>query len=222
MAEPCVRVSRGRRWKKTTAEPLMRPEVIPLGMSTRERMIETPLRLRAIVEPSCHFRTIFDAHFRLVWISLSRLGVHEPDLIELTQEVFLEAYRRQAELRNPAGPSVWICGICRAVVNQYVLTGAAGTRAGVASLSLPEGSEDASGYTVDHSPDGEHINRSLDKLTRRQRLVFIFFELDALSGVEIGALLGIGLRRVYRLLYAARATFLREAARPALRDAPLR
>jgi RNA polymerase sigma factor (sigma-70 family) len=195
-------------------------------MSTlsRERMLETPLRLRAsqIVEPICDFRAIFKTHFRLVWISLNRLGVHEPDLIELTQEVFLEVYRRQSELGNRVEPSVWICGICRAVANQYLQTGAAGARAGVASLSLPEASEDASGYTVDHSPDREHMARILDKLTRRQRLVFIFFELDTLSGVEIGALLGIGLPRVYRLLYAARATFLREAARPAPRDAPLR
>jgi DNA-directed RNA polymerase specialized sigma24 family protein len=63
------------------------------------------------------------------------------------------------------------------------------------------------------------MDRILDKLTRRQRLVFIFFELDGLTGLEIGALLGIGLHRVYRLLYAARATFLREAAHPVGRDA---
>jgi DNA-directed RNA polymerase specialized sigma24 family protein len=187
----------------------MEPEVISIGR---------PEKTAKIVEPSCYFRAIFETHFRLVWIALSRLGVHEPDLIELTQEVFLEAYRRQAELENQVGLSVWICGICRAVANQYVPSRAAGARADVASLSLAEASEDASGYTVDHSPDGG----ILDKLTRRQRLVFIFFELDALSGVEIGALLGISLQSVYRVLYAARATFLREAARPALRDAPLR
>jgi RNA polymerase sigma factor (sigma-70 family) len=174
------------------------------------------------VEPSSHFRAIFETHFRLVWISLSRLGVHDPDLIDLTQEVFLEAYRRQSELRNRVELSVWICGICRAVANQYVPTGAAGGRAGGASLGASEASEDASGYTVDHSPDGRRLDRFLDKLTRRQRLVFIFFELDALSGVEIEALLGISLHHVYRLLYAARAAFLQEAARPALRDAPLR
>jgi RNA polymerase sigma factor (sigma-70 family) len=188
------------------------------GVFPRER-IGRPEETSKIVEPSCHFRAIFETHFRLVWISLSRLGVHEPDLIELTQEVFLEAYRRQSELRNRVGPSVWICGICRAVADQYVPTVTAEARAGRASL--PDVSEDASGYTVDYSPDREHMDRILDKLTRRQRLVFIFFERDALSGVEIGALLGINLHRVYRLLSAARATFLREAARPALRDAPL-
>jgi RNA polymerase sigma-70 factor (ECF subfamily) len=191
------------------------------GVFPRER-IGRPEKISEIVEPSCHFRAIFDAHFRLVWISLSRLGVNEPDLIELTHEVFLQAYRRQSELGNGVGPSVWICGICGAVANQYVPTGAVGARAGVASLSLHEAFEDASGYTIDHSPDGKHMDRILDKLTRHQRLVFILFELEALSGAEIGALLGIGLHRVYRLLYAARATFLREAARPALRDAPLR
>jgi RNA polymerase sigma-70 factor (ECF subfamily) len=164
------------------------------------------------------FRAIFETHFRLTWIALSRLGVQEPDLIELTREVFLEVYRRQSELENREAPSVWICGICRAVANQYLPTGAAGARADIASLSAPEASDDASGYTVDQSPDGG----ILDKLTRRQRLIFILFELDALSGVEIGALLGISLQRVYRLLYAARATFLREAAGPALRGAPLR
>jgi len=195
------------------------------GVFPRER-IGRPEETSKLVEPSCPFRAFFEAHFRLVWISLSRLGVQEPDLIELTREVFLEAYRRQSELSNRVEPSVWICEICRAVANQYVPTGAAGARAGFASLGLPEASEDededASGYTVDRSPNGEHLDRILDKLTRRQRLVFIFFELDALSGLEIGALLGIGLHRVYRLLYDARATFLREAARPALQDAPLR
>jgi RNA polymerase sigma-70 factor (ECF subfamily) len=198
----------------------MKPKVIPLmhehGVLPGER-VGRPEKTSKIVEPSCHFRAIFETHFRLVWVALSRLGVHEPDLIELTREVFLEAYRRQAELENRVGPSVWICGICRAVANQYVPTGAAGAGADVASLSLPEASEDASGYTVDHSPHGG----ILDKLTRRQRLVFILFELDALSGVEIAALLGMSLHRVYSLLYAARATFLREAARPTLRDAPL-
>jgi len=186
------------------------------GVLPRER-IERSEKTSKVVEPSRHFRTLFETHFRLVWIALSRLGVHEPDLIELTRDVFLEAYRRQSELSNRVEPSVWICGICRVVANQYVPTGAAGARAGVASLSLSDASEDASGYTVDHSP-----NRILDKLTSRQRLVFIFFELDALSGVQIGALLGITLHRVYRLLYAARATFRQQASRPALRDASLR
>src|SRR5882724_10371373 len=160
-----------------------------------------PGKTSEVVAASSHFNAIFEAHFRLVWISLSRLGVHEPDLSEVTQEVFLEAYQRLSALRNRVEPSVWICEICRAVANQYVATGAAGARAGVARLSLSEASEDASVYTVDHSPAREQMDRILDKPTRRQRLVFTFFELDALSGVEIAALLGIGLHRVYRLLY---------------------
>ncbi|HEX3849710.1 MAG TPA: hypothetical protein VHW01_02020, partial [Polyangiaceae bacterium] len=103
---------------------------------THDSALDVP-KTSKLVEPSSHFRTIFETHFRLVWISLSRLGVHEPDLTELTLEVFLEAYRRKSELRDGAGLSVWICGICRAVANQYVPTGAARARAGVTSLGVP-------------------------------------------------------------------------------------
>jgi RNA polymerase sigma-70 factor, ECF subfamily len=40
-------------------------------------------------EPPADFRALYDAHFDFVWRSLRRLGVREPDVLDLAQKVFL-------------------------------------------------------------------------------------------------------------------------------------
>jgi len=53
----------------------------------------SPAQATVMSTPPPDFRAIYDAHFDFVWRSLRRLGVREPDALDLTQKVFLTAHR---------------------------------------------------------------------------------------------------------------------------------
>ncbi|HEY1532462.1 MAG TPA: sigma factor, partial [Polyangiaceae bacterium] len=69
------------------------------------------------------FREMYDSHFRLVWRALSRLGVHESDLMDLTQKVFFTAYLKLPKFEGRSLLSTWLWGICRRVASGYRRSG---------------------------------------------------------------------------------------------------
>src|SRR5262245_8719123 len=46
------------------------------------------------------FRALYEAHFKLVWGSLRRLGVRDADVMDLTQKVFITAYMKFSEFEG--------------------------------------------------------------------------------------------------------------------------
>jgi RNA polymerase sigma-70 factor (ECF subfamily) len=63
------------------------------------------------------------------------------------------------------------------------------------------------------------VERILAKVSEEQRAVFVLYEVDELSGLEIASLLDISLGTVRSRLRHARAVFRREVRRLALKGA---
>lgn len=61
------------------------------------------------VEPS--LREIYASHAAAAWRSLRRLGVHESELEDALQDVFLIVHRRLADFEGRAALRTWIYGI---------------------------------------------------------------------------------------------------------------
>ncbi|HKP61749.1 MAG TPA: sigma-70 family RNA polymerase sigma factor [Polyangiales bacterium] len=162
--------------------------------------------------PSADFRAIYDAHLDFVWRSLRRLGVRQADAMDQTQKVFLTAHAKLAEFQGRSRLRTWLFAICQRVASDYrrsaplrreVTTDAA-------EIDLLSAHADDRSEARQRAHLAEAI---LDKLPEPQRLVFMLFELEELSGDEIAGLLGISVGTVRSRLRLARETFAREVKR---------
>lgn len=64
------------------------------------------------------FRAMYDAHVAFVWRNLRRLGVHDRDVEDKVQEVFVVAHRRWAEFEDRGhGPRAWLFQIALRVAS---------------------------------------------------------------------------------------------------------
>jgi RNA polymerase sigma-70 factor, ECF subfamily len=162
------------------------------------------VRLRAIVE----------AHHDFVWRSLRRLGVATADVDDGAQRVFLTASRKLAAIR---------LGSERAFLFQTSLRVAADSRrtrrrrrevadAGDGAEEGPLRDTAIGGEELlDLRRAREDLDRMLDAMPLELRAVFVLFELDELTMVEIADLLDLPPGTVASRLRRARAEFRERA-----------
>jgi RNA polymerase sigma-70 factor (ECF subfamily) len=168
------------------------------------------------VNPSdAAFRALYDAHFTFVWRCLRRLGVREPDVLDLAQKVFLTAYFKHAEFEGRSSITTWLFGICQRVASDYRRS--APIRREIATDASQLAEYTASGDEIAAASEiGQRrrlVNAILDKLPEPQRVVFVMFELEEMSGQEIAELLEISVGTVRSRLRLAREAFRREVRR---------
>jgi RNA polymerase sigma-70 factor (ECF subfamily) len=165
--------------------------------------------------PESEFRALYDAHFSFVWASLRRLGVREPDVLDLAQKVFLTAHLKLAEFEGRSRISTWLFAICQRVASDHRRSAPVRREIATEALEL----ERASGVQPGPLAHAETRQRArlaeavLDKLPEAQRAVFVLFELEDMSGDEIAALLAISVGTVRSRLRLAREAFAREVKR---------
>lgn len=162
------------------------------------------------------FREVYDSHFRLVWRALSRLGVHESDLMDLTQKVFLTAYLKLPQFEGRSLLSTWLWGICRRVASGYRRSGSVRYEVATDPASLEISAELQGAVTPEQDLVRDTVDSILSKLSEPQRVVFTLFEVDELDGREIATLLNISIGTVRSRLRYARKLFRREVRRRAL------
>ncbi|HEX3849806.1 MAG TPA: sigma-70 family RNA polymerase sigma factor [Polyangiaceae bacterium] len=166
------------------------------------------------------FKQIYDSHFRLVWHSLKRLGVREPDLMDQTQKVFLTVYLKLPSFEGRALLSTWLWGICRRVASGYRRSCAIRYEVATDPEWLEVSAERRSAATrVNESWRQDLVEGILSKLSEPQRMVFLLFEVDEMSAREIAARLDISLGTVRSRLRYARKSFRRELRRQAIANA---
>lgn len=165
--------------------------------------------------PAPDFRALYDAHFDFVWRSLRRLGVREPDVLDLAQKVFLTAHFKLAEFEGRSLVSTWLFGICQRVASDY-------RRSALIRREVSTDSSELDSVATWHEDlpeknDARGRARAaeaiLNKLPEPQRVVFVLFELEEMSGQDIATLLGVSVGTVRSRLRLARETFRREVKR---------
>jgi RNA polymerase sigma-70 factor (ECF subfamily) len=167
------------------------------------------------------FRAVYEAHFDFVWRSLRRLGVREPDATDQTQKVFLTAHAKLDGFEGRARLRTWLFAICQRVASDYrrsapirreVMTDAA-------EMDLYAAWHDDAAQKSESGQRARVAEAIVNKLPDSQRLVFVLFELEEMSGEEIAELLGISVGTVRSRLRIAREVFGREVKRLTLIDA---
>jgi len=191
------------------------PDIADVDSGTRPEPAAAQLELAREPWSEREFRALYDAHFKLVWCALRRLGVREADVMDLTQKVFLTAYRKLETFEGRAQITTWLFGICQRLASDYRRSAPVRREVATDAAELEghtRAPEDASVLLVARQR-AELAEQILNKLPEAQRSVFVLFELEELSGPEIAQVLGISVGTVRSRLRLAREMFAREVKR---------
>ncbi len=169
--------------------------------------VADPARVRALV----------DAHFRFVWRLLRRLGLAEADADDVAQQVFVIASNKL---------DVMIAGSERGFLYRTAVHLASRFRRSRGrrredpseALERMSSSEPDLEELVDRRRAREMLDSLLEHLPEDQRTVFVLFEIEQLTSVEIASVLELPIGTVASRLRRAREQFQAELARRTARD----
>jgi RNA polymerase sigma-70 factor (ECF subfamily) len=146
---------------------------------------------------------VFREHAAFVWRALRRLGVHESDVEDVAQEVFVVVHRKLAEFEGRSSLRTWLYGICVRTTSDYRKR--ARMKHEVVTEEPPE----------QQAPAAQHeqlamrqaralLDRILDELDEDKRAVFVLYEIEQLTMNEVAQAVGCPLQTAYSRLHAAR------------------
>lgn len=167
---------------------------------------------------------IHDEHADFVWATLQRLGVHDDDLEDVMQEVFLTVHRRLSSFDGTSQMTTWLFGISLRVVAAYRRRAYRRRERPVQEMpfeltTLPSHGPD---QQLDQRQAHAVLRSLLDELDLDKRAVFVMFELEEMSCDQIAQTLGIPTGTVYSRLHTARKAFEAALARYRSREQRLR
>jgi RNA polymerase sigma-70 factor (ECF subfamily) len=171
-------------------------------------------------QPDPQFRALYEAHVNFVWRCLRRLGVRESDLMDVTQKVFLTAFIKLPEFEGRSALSSWLFGICQRIASDYRRSAPIRREVATDTAEFDRYGQVELEHELSHDSDARRrasvAENILLKLPEAQRVVFVLFELEELSGQEIADMLGISVGTVRSRLRIAREVFRREVKRLSL------
>jgi RNA polymerase sigma-70 factor (ECF subfamily) len=135
--------------------------------------------------------------------------------MDLTQKVFLVVNQKLAGFEGRSQLATWLFGICQRVASDYrrsalirceVVTDAS-------ELDLRADEDESLVEKSESRRRAEVAEAILSRLPEPQRVVFVLFELEEMSGDDIAGLLEVPVGTVRSRLRLARETFRREVRR---------
>ena len=164
------------------------------------------------------FGAIYESMVDYVWNVVCRMGVPHSDAEDVVQEVFVTVYRRLGEFEGRAQLKTWVFTIAAHLVQHYFRTQARkpGDRAsakGTEIQALVDQRENGPANQVERMERYDALDRVLGQLDEGKRLVFVLAELEQLTLVEIGEIVGANPNTVATRLRAARQAFEKALAR---------
>ena len=162
---------------------------------------------------------IYLANADFVWRSLQRLGIHDADLDDVLQEVFVVVHQRLHTFDGSAKMTTWLFGICLRVASAYRRRGFRRNETSVADPPEPTDRESASPeQDLAAAESRRRLELLLGELDLEKRAVFVMFEVDEMPCEEIAQILGMPVGTVYSRLHSARSAFQKALARMQARD----
>ncbi len=164
------------------------------------------------------FEAVYESMVDYVWNVVCRMGVPQADAEDVVQEVFVTVYRRLGEFEGRAQLKTWVFSIAVHLVQHYFRTQARkpGDRAsakGTEIHGLVDQWENGPANQVERRERYDALDEVLGQLDESKRLVFVLAELEQLTLVEIGEVVGANPNTVATRLRAARQAFEKALAR---------
>ena len=186
----------------------LQPLVQSSPVHNLDGLVADELRLvRECVEGghSASWRALHRKYYPTVYAFLRRLRVGHEDIDDAVQEVFLSVFRALPDFRGEAELSTWLYRLC-------VTAASRGRRRHKALRMLREllskHKDSIASHEMAATEDMERrmVEQALDKLSPKDRVAFVLFELEDLSGKQIASILNCPESTVWRRLHYARRT----------------
>jgi RNA polymerase sigma-70 factor (ECF subfamily) len=158
------------------------------------------------------FDAIYESMVDYVWNVVCRMGVLQADAEDVVQEVFVTVYRRLGEFEGRAQLKTWVFTIAVHLVQHYFRTharkpGDRATATGTEIHTLVDQRENGPANQVERKERYDALDHVLAQLDEAKRLVFVLAEVEQMTLVEIGVIIGANPNTVATRLRAARQAF---------------
>jgi RNA polymerase sigma-70 factor, ECF subfamily len=162
--------------------------------------------LRCVEGDRGAWRQLHRQYYPVAAAFLRKLGVHERDLDDACQEVFLQMFRYLSSFRGESDPKTWLYRLCitqaRRARLRHKVTGALER---VLSL-LPRDALVSSPSFSEHAAQ-RRIHAALACLSEKEREAFVLYEMEGVAGKQIATIIGCKEATLWRRLHYARQVF---------------
>lgn len=159
---------------------------------------------RCVAGDAAAWRRLHERYHGNALSVLRRLGVPASYLEDACQEVFVDVFHYLPRFRGEADFKTWLYRICLGRAR------AARRRARLWSLFsavLPDHGGELSGQPLDEGQASRQLAKAVARLSEAERVVFVLFELEGLSGKDIAEVIERPESTVFRRLHDARKHF---------------
>ncbi|HKQ71684.1 MAG TPA: sigma-70 family RNA polymerase sigma factor [Polyangiaceae bacterium] len=164
------------------------------------------IRPAEILDHATRLRALVAEHFDFIWRSLRRLGVPPADLDDAAQQVLMVVSRKLSSI-DPEREKSFVFQTAFRVASD--VRRAHRRRREVVDPSMLERVDTAPGpeAMAEHKRARELLDALLEEMDLDLRAVFVLFEIEELSSIEIARLLEVPVGTVASRLRRARADF---------------
>lgn len=171
----------------------------------------SPLKAEGVVHQCVQgdaraWERLYASHAQMTRKFLHRLGVESEALDDAVQEVFLEAFRYLPRFRGDCSFKTWLYRLCVTQAKKARRAKRVGSRL-FRVMSTEPGPASTHGDLGDFQT-GHLISSALGQLADKERLVFVLYEMEGLSGKEIAQVAECPEATVWRRLHYGRKTFV--------------
>lgn len=149
------------------------------------------------------FGALYATHFRAIWRTLQRLGVHPGSVDDATQEVFVTAWRRWEDFEGRSTERTWLLGIAIRVASD-TRRKQRPTEEVSPELQQPGPGPESMAATKEVS---QRVERLLARLEPDRREVLLLVDVEGYSVPEVASATGVNLNTLYTRLRSARQQF---------------
>lgn len=153
------------------------------------------------------WRLLCRRHYARVAATLRKLGVHDTEVEDAAQDVFIEVFRYLPSFRGESQLTTWLYRLC--ITRAHRARKRARTRERLRRfMLLAPGRVSPESPGLDEPQARRQIERALSALSEKQRAAFVLYELENVPGKQIAEILGCPEATVWRRLHEARRAFL--------------
>lgn len=163
---------------------------------------DRPLLEQCISGDQEAWRALHRQYFPIATSFLRRLGVREGDLEDAAQDVFVEVFRYLPRFRGQAEFRTWLYQLC--ITQRRRMRRSYFVRDLLDRVFLQKPHAQISGPGFSEEVAQRRLDAALARLPEAERVVFVLYEMQNLSGKEIGAIVGATTPTVWRRLHYAR------------------
>ncbi len=156
------------------------------------------------------WRVLYERYAALVYRFLSALGIRDPEREDACQDVFMAVYRSLPSFRGESQLSTWIYRITARTTGKLIQKRR--LRSALATMMLSEPMP-APADPSEETARSLMLDRMLDRLHPKKRMVLVLFELEGVPVEEIARIAECPTNTVWSRLHHARLDLTKMAER---------